>query len=198
MGDVRRSALVAFAFVVLAACDAGSDGVPIEASTTITATTSAAEAPTSTTTTTTTTTMPTTTTLSEEEKAEIQLDQDARLIRQVWREFSDVTGESSQATYEFLAVATHPIYGCSADDFRAFYNWPEDYVFEVIVDLDTFEPDPSWSPPRFPGEVPEGLYIYQAIFTTSSSSQGWAPEQTLLEVHGAVVGDTPYVFFECH
>jgi hypothetical protein len=44
----------------------------------------------------------TTTTLSEQEQAQIQLEDDARLMRQVWRDSSDVTGQSSQQTHEFL------------------------------------------------------------------------------------------------
>jgi hypothetical protein len=172
--------------LVAAACS-GS-----EPTTTTTTPQTTTTAPTTTTSSTTTTTQPTTTTLSEEELEAIQLEEDTILIRTMFRGRSDSWALGPDSAIEFIVDHNYPGMECTAADFEDFFPefQLESFFEEIIVHVDTIEPDPEWILPDI-GSVPSGrLYIFQITYTYDLGS-------SLLEVHATIIDEDAYFFIQC-
>ena len=157
--------------VAVSAVGACTSDVSTETSATSIAPAPTTTVSTTTTSSTTTTIQPTTTTLSEEQLHAIQLEEDGKRIRQLWRGFSDAWVRGIAAGYSYMADYSHPDMGCAAEEYRNLHNFPEGYAMEVVVLADTVERDPEWISPDL-DEVPGGrLYIFQATMNSTVKAE---------------------------
>jgi len=134
---------------------------------------------------------PTTTTLSEEDLAALQLEEDSKLIRQLWRDFSDSWVGGVDAALAFMADNSYRERGCTAEDYRNVADPLEGDRTEVVVHADTIELDSDWLDPTS-GPTPQGrIYIMQATVTNPFGSS------TLSEIHTTILDGSAYLFIEC-
>lgn len=119
----------------------------------------------------------------------VEADRDA--IVAFWRAGSGAGKLSRDALLDFLVGQAHPIFEKASADIRptrancqAFlpqdrFGWQQEWV----VDQDTIEADPTWSPPFAPGEKPEGRVYAMTVQSTVGGAT------TTSEVHAAVMPD---------
>lgn len=151
---------------------------------------------------TTTTTESTTTTLSPGELAAIEFEADVKLIKQLWRGFSDSWFSSFEDGIQYVADHNYPSEGCTVDAYMelVFPGGPiEGFTQEFIVDSASIERDQGWiiRGGVLDGQLAEGrVYIFS--MTSTISEPGYEPLVSTREVHTTVFEGTPYFFITCH
>ena len=205
-GHLKKLILPAIALALVAsACSGSTSTDTAEPATTTTAAVATTQAPTTTEATTTTSTVPptTTTTLSPEAIAQAEYDADSRLIKTLFRRFSDSWsgglsgGLEDAATYE--ASNVYPDLLCTYESIMELNSdLPDGYRVEYIVDGDSIERDDGWTMPIGPskGEPIDGR-LYILTLETTYSSTDFLPSVERAEVHATVVDGEAYFFFAC-
>jgi hypothetical protein len=198
---MKKLILPAIALALVAsACSPGDSTDAADASTTTVAV-ATTQAPTTTEATTTTTTLPptSTTTLSPEVIAQEELEADTKLIKKLWRRFSDSWGAGIEEAATYGAQNVYPDLLCTSESvLEALGDLPKGYAEEHIVDAGSIELDEGWTITGGPsdGEPIDGR-IY--IFTVESifSQPGFVSSSEHAEVHTTIVDGKAYFFLTC-
>jgi len=128
------------------------------------------------------------------------VEDDLRLVAQVWEDYSQSWETGTDAGFEFLAANVYPDLGLTAEGCRTFFNLGPTDTFKETVDLDeeTIEPAYDWVMPRGPrqGDVPDG-WVYVMTTRTQRFLNGEASDPESAEVHVTVIGERAYFFYSC-
>lgn len=150
---------------------------------------------------TTTTTVPptTTTTLSEEQLEAIQYEEDVKVIKTLWRRYSDSWSGGDAVGAQFITDNNHPLAECTGEDFLASLGDVTNYRMEVVVAQESIERDDGWPVGwgEQAGSVAEGRIYILAATLTDDADQLETREQTA-EIHTVIgPGGTALFFFSC-
>jgi hypothetical protein len=187
--------LIMLAAVGLAAC--GTTGAaPPTTGAEVTTTTGAGTTERSTTT---TEDEPTTSTTAPERDPD-DVDDDLRLVVEVWEGYTSSWETSTDAGLAFLEANVYPDLGLTAAGCRTAFNLGPTDTFKEVIDLDedTIEPAYDWEMPQGPerGEVPDG-WVYVMTTTSQQFLNGEPSDPVSAEVHVTVVDGRAYFFYTC-